>query len=92
MNALVDVDVFTPPDFEGGDASMAKEWVKKAKKYDLEDFWRLLPKQIRRATLKLYQLPGAAHPRITRAARGGSCRKRRLPANWRGRRRGACGP
>jgi uncharacterized protein (TIGR04255 family) len=46
MNALVDVDVLTPPEFEGGDASMAKDWVSKAKKYELEDFWRLIPRQI----------------------------------------------
>jgi uncharacterized protein (TIGR04255 family) len=46
MNALVDVDLLTPPEFESDDASMARDWVNEAKKYELEDFWRLIPKQI----------------------------------------------
>ena len=46
MNALIDVDVFTPPAFETTDTSVAKDWVHKAHEYEKSDFFRLIPDQI----------------------------------------------
>jgi uncharacterized protein (TIGR04255 family) len=46
MAALVDVDVFTPMDFESQDVITAKDWVRSAHKYEKDDFWRLVPQHI----------------------------------------------
>ena len=46
MNALVDVDVFTPPGFETTDTAVARDWVKTAHKYEKSDFFRLIPEQV----------------------------------------------
>jgi hypothetical protein len=46
MVALVDVDVFTPMDFESHDVVMAKDWVRRAHSYEKDDFWRLVPQHI----------------------------------------------
>ena len=46
MTALVDVDVLTPPEFTSEDMATAQSWVREARRYELEDFWRLIPTSI----------------------------------------------
>lgn len=46
MNALVDVDIFTPDAFETRDILLAKRWMVEAHDFEKEEFFSLLPASI----------------------------------------------
>ena len=46
MNALVDVDVFTPDEFKTSDIAKAKKWVADAHGFEKKEFFKLIPPRI----------------------------------------------